>query len=104
MATPNKRSGERKDSNYDHAEESDFALEGRRFATQHGNKIEVRETQKYHDRFVIIDSGRVWHLGASIKDAGNKAFGMSEFVSPVISAGVKTGVENTWNDATPVPL
>lgn len=82
----------------------DFALEGRKFAIQHGNKIEVRQTQKYHDRFVVIDSSRVWHLGASIKDAGNKAFGMSEFARPVISAGVKTDVENRWNAATPVPL
>lgn len=82
----------------------DFALEGRKFAAQHGNKIEVRQTTAYHDRFIIVDSGRVWHLGASIKDAGNKAFAMSEFVSPVISAGVKSDVESTWKTATPVPL
>jgi hypothetical protein len=83
---------------------SDFALEGRKFAVQHGNTIEVRHTKQYHDRFIIVDSGRVWHLGASIKDAGSKAFGMSEFVSPVICGGVKDDVENTWNAATPVPL
>lgn len=83
---------------------SDFALEGRKFAAQHGNTIEVRATKLYHDRFIIVDSARVWHLGASIKDAGNKAFGMSEFVSPVICGGVKSDVESTWNAATPVPL
>lgn len=82
----------------------DFTLEGRKFAAQHGNMIEVRQTQKYHDRFIIVDSGRVWHLGASIKDAGNKASAISEFASPAISAGVKNDVENTWNAATVVPL
>lgn len=84
--------------------QGDFALEGRKFAAQHGNTIEVRQTKAYHDRFIIVDSRRVWHLGASIKDAGNKAFGMSEFVSPVISGGVKSDVESTWKAATPVPL
>jgi hypothetical protein len=82
----------------------DFALEGRKFSVQHGNTIEVHLTQQYHDRFIVVDSRRVWHLGASIKDAGNKAFAMSEFVSSVINAGVKSDVENTWNAATPVPL
>jgi hypothetical protein len=82
----------------------DFTLEGRKFATQHGNTIEVRQTKAYHDRFIIVDSGRVWHLGASIKDAGHKAFGMSEFVSPVISGGVKSDVENTWSAAALIPL
>ena len=82
----------------------DFTLEARKFAAQHGNKIEICQTKDYHDRFLIVDSGRVWHLGASIKDAGNKAFAMSEFASPTISAEVKTDVENTWNAATPVPL
>jgi hypothetical protein len=82
----------------------DFALEGRKFAAQHGNTIEVRQTQQYHDRFIIVDSGRVWHLGASIKDAGNKASAISEFASPAISAVAKSDVENTWNAASPVPL
>lgn len=82
----------------------DFALEGRKFVAQHGNTIEVHQTQKYHDRFLIVDSARVWHLGASIKDAGNKAFAMSEFASSAISAGVKSDVENTWNAATVVAL
>ena len=82
----------------------DFVLEAQKFVAQHGNTIEVRKTQQYHDRFLIVDSGRVWHLGASIKDAGRKAFALSEFASPAISAGVRTDVENTWNAAIPVPL
>lgn len=82
----------------------DFALEGKKFAAQHGNTIEVRQTQQYHDRFVVTDGDRCWHLGASIKDAGNKAFAMSEILSPAIKAAVRTDLDTTWNAAHPVPL
>jgi len=51
----------------------DFRLEARKFAAQHGNIIEVRQTSKYHDRFIVEDGTRCWHVGASLKDAGNKA-------------------------------
>ena len=82
----------------------DFALEGKKFVAQHGNTVEVRQTMAYHDRFVVVDSYRIWHLGASIKDAGNKAFGMSEFISQVVVSSTKADVEATWNAATRVPL
>ena len=82
----------------------DFALEGKKFSDQHGNTIEVRQTQQYHDRFILADGDRCWHLGASIKDAGTKAFAMSEIVSPTIRKAIKTDVEATWNAARPVPL
>jgi hypothetical protein len=82
----------------------DFALEGRKFAAQHGNTIEIRQTQQYHDRFVIADGSRCWHVGSSIKDAGNKAFAMSEILSPTIQTAIKADVEATWSAASPVPL
>ena len=82
----------------------DFALEGKKFTAQHGNTIEVRQTQQYHDRFVVTDGDRCWHLGASIKDAGNKAFAMSEILSPAIKAAIRTDLDTTWNTAHPVPL
>lgn len=82
----------------------DFALEGKKFAAQHGNTIEIRQTKQYHDRFVVADRTRVWHLGASIKDAGNKAFAMSEILSNTIRAAINTDVEATWSTATNIPL
>ena len=82
----------------------DFALEGKKFTAQHGNTIEVRQTQQYHDRFVVTDGDRCWHLGASIKDAGNKAFAMSEILNPAIKAAIRTDLDTTWNTAHPVPL
>lgn len=39
--------------------------------------LEVRYTGVFHDRFLIIDDSRAYHIGASIKDAGKKCFGIS---------------------------
>ncbi|HUO14321.1 MAG TPA: hypothetical protein VMX38_04985 [Verrucomicrobiae bacterium] len=83
---------------------SDFALEGRKFVAQHGNTVEVRTTKSYHDRFILLDGTKCWHCGASIKDAGNKAFAMSEILSPALVAAVVTDAQNTWNAASVVPL
>ena len=43
--------------------------------------IEVRETDCYHDRFLIIDNV-VYHLGASLKDLGKKLFAFSKLEIP----------------------
>ncbi len=82
----------------------DFRLEGRKFAAQHGNAIEVRTTSKYHDRFIVEDGLRCWHIGASIKDAGNKAFAFSELLGPELMKFVITDVESQWSAATLVAL
>jgi hypothetical protein len=42
-------------------------------------KIEIKKNTKFHDRFLIIDSMKVYHFGASLKDLGNKCFGFSLF-------------------------
>lgn len=34
--------------------------------------IEVLESKRYHDRFIIVDDTKVYHVGASIKDLGKK--------------------------------
>ena len=39
-------------------------------------KISVKTTMDFHDRFLIIDKTEVYHIGASIKDAGKKSFGI----------------------------
>ena len=40
-------------------------------------KLTVKKTQVFHDRFIILDGKTVYHIGASIKDAGKKCFGIS---------------------------
>ena len=37
----------------------------------------VKKTQVFHDRFIILDGKMAYHIGASIKDAGKKCFGIS---------------------------
>lgn len=32
----------------------------------------------FHDRFLIIDDKEVFHIGASIKDAGKRSFGITK--------------------------
>lgn len=39
--------------------------------------LEVRYTGLFHDRFLILDRSRAYHIGASLKDAGKKCFAVS---------------------------
>lgn len=39
--------------------------------------LTVKKTQVFHDRFIILDGKIAYHIGASIKDAGKKCFGIS---------------------------
>lgn len=39
--------------------------------------IEIRQFDKAHDRFLIIDGQKVYHIGASLKDLGRKWFAFS---------------------------
>ena len=34
-------------------------------------------TNAFHDRFMVLDDNAVYHIGASIKDAGKKCFGIT---------------------------
>ena len=40
--------------------------------------LKVAKTNKFHDRFIIIDNEEMYHLGASIKDLGKKCFGINK--------------------------
>ena len=39
--------------------------------------LEVKYTEVFHDRFLILDRVTAYHVGASIKDAGKKCFGIT---------------------------
>lgn len=53
-----------------------FLEAARAFSAEYG-PLHIRTSDAFHDRFLIVDDGLVWHLGASIKDAGEKTFRMS---------------------------
>lgn len=42
--------------------------------------LNVRKTSVFHDRFLIIDGTKGYHIGASIKDAGKKCFGINKII------------------------
>lgn len=46
------------------------------FNNQYGG-LSVKYTNDFHDRFLILDEKELYHSGASIKDAGKKAFELS---------------------------
>ena len=39
--------------------------------------LKVAKTNKFHDRFIVIDNKEMYHLGASIKDLVKKCFGIN---------------------------
>ena len=39
--------------------------------------LKVARTNKFHDRFIIIDNMELYHCGASLKDLGKKCFAIS---------------------------
>lgn len=39
-------------------------------------KLSVRKIKGFHDRFLILDGVTAYHIGASLKDAGRKCFGI----------------------------
>jgi len=41
-------------------------------------KLSVKTMNDFHDRFLIVDDAEVYHIGASIKDAGKKSFGITK--------------------------
>lgn len=40
--------------------------------------LEIKRTAAFHDRFLILDETDGYHIGASLKDAGKKCFGISK--------------------------
>lgn len=52
-------------------------LDINKYNQQYSN-LEVKITKNFHDRFMILDSKDVYHIGASLKDLGNKIFAFSK--------------------------
>ena len=40
--------------------------------------LKMVKTDKFHDRFIIIDNKELYHCGASLKDLGKKCFGINK--------------------------
>ena len=44
---------------------------------QQYSKLQIQYTGVFHDRFLIIDNEKAYHIGASLKDAGKRCFAIS---------------------------
>lgn len=71
----------------------------RAFVRQHG-KLEIRESNSFHDRFIIIDGKIFYHLGASIKDLGKSTFMFSLMEEKELLVQLRTKLETEWGKAT----
>lgn len=40
--------------------------------------LKLAKTNKFHDRFIVVDNKELYHCGASIKDLGKKYFGINK--------------------------
>ena len=45
--------------------------------------LKVAKSNKFHDRFIIIDNKELYHCGASIKDLGKKCFAINEIENKI---------------------
>lgn len=69
------------------------------FNRQHGG-LSIRETEAFHDRFIIVDDADFYHFGASIKDAGKRGFMFSKVEEPEVIAAIRKKVAEEWAKAT----
>ena len=62
----------------------------KKFNEQYGELV-IKESAKFHDRFLIIDDKELFLVGASIKDLGKKCFAFTKLDSKEIS-GLKSKI------------
>ena len=52
-------------------------LDVQKFNKEYGT-LKIAKTEKFHDRFIVIDNKNLYHIGASLKDLGKKCFAISK--------------------------
>jgi hypothetical protein len=66
------------------------------FNRQYG-KLEIRKSQAFHDRFIIIDDKEFYHFGASIKDVGNRGFMFSRIEEDFVINAIREEFKKEWS-------
>ena len=81
---------------------SDFQLVAVTFKEQREKAqqgaLEIRRSNKFHDRFIVADY-KVFNIGASIKDAGNKMFAINEIEGADIRDKIREIITRYWDEA-----
>jgi hypothetical protein len=60
-------------------------------ANQQYGEIKWIPFDRSHDRFLIIDGSKIYHLGASLKDLGKKWFAFSE-LNPITMSEILVSI------------
>jgi hypothetical protein len=77
-----------------------FRVAAKAFAAQHG-PLEIRASEKIHDRFLIVDGNQVYQSGASIKDLGKKASTLMAIADPNMGSAMQGVIQAYWAGSTP---
>lgn len=86
-----------------HKVPSDFMHEIETFKKQHKPKSFIfRRTREFHDRFIVVDDQSCFQIGASIKDAGNRAFMINQMQDPENVRALLHEIHQSWEAATSV--
>jgi hypothetical protein len=64
-----------------------------------GNQLEVRTSEDYHDRFIVIDDNEVYQPGGSIKDLGGKTTTLLQLTTPQIVGPLIKQIKSDWASA-----
>jgi len=64
---------------------------------QYGNLF-TQTSKNFHDRFLILDDKSFYHIGASLKDAGNKTFMYSKIEDENVIDTIRKKVYSEWPD------
>jgi len=62
---------------YTQAINKQLKLDYEKYQKQYKNVV-IKETKDFHDRFLILDRSEIYHIGASLKDLGNKVFAFNK--------------------------
>lgn len=65
------------------------------FNSQYQN-LEVKISNNFHDRFIIIDKIYYYHIGASVKDAGKLTFMFTKVEEPTITKAIQNKFDLEW--------
>ena len=71
------------------------------FNKQYGG-LSIRESNAFHDRFIIINESDYYHFGASIKDLGSKGFMFSRIEEPKVVRDLRNRFVREWGAANVV--
>ncbi len=55
--------------------------------------LKIAKTNVFHDRFIVIDSKDLYHIGASLKDLGKKCFGINKIEDMNFIENIKNNIE-----------